>query len=149
MFSVKILKNKKFFAGAVSLFLLFVLIIPVLIYADTDDGIGEGLVRCGNTVENGVFTNKCDFGDFIGLINRIINWIISIAGVIFTIMAIYGGFLYMTSSGDSGKKGKARDILLNTLLGFVIILCSWLIVYTLLKYLIPTDSNYQSIFKFL
>ncbi len=71
------------------------------------------------------------------------------AGVIFTIMAIYGGFLYMTSGGDSSKKGKAKDILLNTLLGFGIILVSWLIVYTILTYLVKNTGGNQSIFKFL
>jgi hypothetical protein len=108
------------------------------------------LVPCGNSVvdANGVtkIPIPCDFDYFILMINNIIKWIISIAGAIFTISAIYGGFLWMTSGGDSGKKGKARDILWNTLLGFVTILVAWLIVYTLLTYIVPTNST---IFKFI
>lgn len=127
------LNNKKFLASILSLVLIFVFIAPVITNA--------ALVPCGNPEQS-----PCDFSFFIEMINRIINWIISIAGVIFTISAIYGGFLWMTSGGDSGKKGKARDILYNTMLGFVIILVAWLIVYTILRYLVPTDST---IFNFI
>ena len=143
--------NKKFLAGVMSLFLLFVLLMPFLTQA--------ALVNCGNNITPGskivdgkvvqVMIGACDFTDFIELINNIINWIISIAGVIFTISAIYGGFLYMTSGENPGNKEKARSILWNTILGFVIILCAWLIVYTLLTYLIPVGDEYKSIFQFL
>jgi hypothetical protein len=133
------INNKKLFAGAVSLLFLFVLIMPVLTNA--------ALVNCGIADAKGVITNPCDFTDFIGLINGIIKWIISMAGVIFTLMAVYGGFLYMTSGGDGAKKTKARSILWSTIIGFVIILCAWLIVFTLLNMLIPDDKKF--IFEFI
>jgi hypothetical protein len=143
---MKALINKKFLAGAVSLFLLFVFILPLTIFAD-DFGpqteANSGLVRCGNTitVTGDKITGDCKFEDFVALINRIIDWIISIAGVIFTISTIYGGFLYMTSGENPGNKEQAKKILTGTLLGFVIILCAWLIVYTLLRYLVGDSSD--------
>lgn len=139
------IKNKKFFATAISLSLLFILLIPVLTHA--------GLVPCGNDPKvdraTGEIINGCTFADFITLINNIINWIISIAGVIFTLMAVYGGFLYMTSGTSIGDKEKAKKILWNTILGFVIILISWLIVFTLLNMLVPKGEKSNFIFEFL
>lgn len=182
-----ILNNKKFIASALSLFLLFVLIMPVLLFAQ-NNGAGNapgpflppvqndpslpasnpyqitgglnnisapaqvstgGLVKCGIADSSGKIANPCDFTDFIALINDIIKWIISIATSIFTIMAVWGGFLYMTSGTKIGDKEKAKSILWNTLLGFVIILCAWLIIFTLLNFLIPKTGPQNSIFNFL
>ena len=130
--------NKKLIAGIVSVFMLSVLVLPVLSHAQVTP-----LVQCGNPGQP-----TCDFNAFIALINRIIQWIISIATTIFAISAIYGGFLYMTSGENAGNKTKALDILKNTLYGFIIILVAWVVVYTILRTFVPNpDSN--SIFNFL
>jgi len=142
------LLNKKILASFASLALLLVLVSPVLVgAANVDDGIEKGLVRCGNTMINGVLKNPCDFTDFVALINGIINWIIGIAGVIFTISAVYGGFLYMASGTSLGDKERAKKILTSTLWGFVIMLCAWLIVYTLLRYLVGEKSDVLQFLK--
>jgi hypothetical protein len=132
------LKNKKFIASIVALFLFFVFIMPVLSQAAEPTSI----VNC-----DGVDT-KCTVNSLIGMINGIINWIISIAGVIFTISCIYGGFLYMTSGENPGNKAKAKSILYSTLIGFIIILVAWLIVYTILINLIDPGQK-GSIMKFI
>ena len=129
-------KNKKFFASVVSVFLLLVLLLPAFSSA--------GIVNCDGTAEH-----QCNFSSFIGMINGIISWIISIAGVIFTISAIYGGFLYMTSGEKPANRAKANGILWNTLLGFVIVLVAWLIVYTLLNVLTAGTVYHDSIFQFI
>ena len=147
------LNNKKFLAGTLSLFLLLVLILPVLSLAAATgkDAIGDGLINCGNTVTNGVFKNPCDFSDFIKLINDIINWIIGLATVIFTISAVYGGFLYTTSGMNPGNKEKAKSILWSTLIGFVIILVAWVVIYTILNTLVDRDpvNGVPNVFRFL
>ncbi|MEI6190948.1 MAG: hypothetical protein WCP24_01095 [bacterium] len=134
------LRNKKFIASVASFFLLFVFIMPILSHA--------ALINCGDNITvvksptgSTTITGMCTFDDLIKLINNIINWIISIAGVIFTISCIYGGFLYITSGSNPGNKAKAKSILYSTLIGFVIILVAWLIVYTLLRTLAPDNKS--------
>jgi hypothetical protein len=100
-----------------------------------------GLVPCEGTAND-----PCNFEEFVRMINMIIKWIISIAGVIFAITLIWGGFLYMKSGDNPGNKSKATGMMWNTLKGFVIILTAWLIVYTILKTLAP---NYPSLFEFI
>ncbi len=103
----------------------------------------EGFVLCGNPNQP-----PCDFSYFVLTLNKIIEWIISIAGVIFTLTLAYGGYLYMTSGGDSGKREQAHSILWNTLKGFVIILVAWLIVYTIINTLVDSGQK-GSILRFL
>lgn len=101
----------------------------------------SGLIRC-----DGSKNNPCNFTAFVDTLNRMIEWIIGLAGVIFTMSLIYGGFLYVTSGDKPGNREAANKLLWNTLKGFVIILISWLIIYTILKVLVPSGS---SVFKFI
>ena len=138
--------TKKNLSVVVSSIILLIMILPGLTFA------ADSLVPCGNsTTVNGVTTipAPCDFEYFIMMINGIINWIIGIATVIFTISAIYGGFLYLTSGDKPGNKDKAKSILWSTLTGFVIILVSWLIIFTILNALIPKDDTHKYIFQFI
>lgn len=125
--------RKKYIVAELSLFLLF--IIPILSSA--------AIVNC-----DGSKANPCNFEAFVDLINGIIDWVIGIAGVIFTISFIWGGFLYLTSGENPGNRDRAKGILWNTLIGFVIILTAWLIVFTILRTLTPYDSD-NTIFKFI
>jgi hypothetical protein len=136
---MSLISNKKSLVSILSLLLLFVLFLP---FISSAANAYTPLITC-----DGSTAKPCNFDAFIGTVNRIINWIISMAGVIFTISLIYGGFLYITSGGDSGKKSKANGILWNTLIGFVIILASWLIVYTVIKALAADTSGIMRFLK--
>lgn len=110
------------------------------------DPVPDGLVTCGDP---GQF--PCDFNAFILMLNNIIDWIIGISVIIATISFIWGGFLWLTSGAKPANKDKAKDILLNTLWGFLLILTAWLIIYTILTYLTPAniEGKPNSIFQFL
>jgi len=147
-------KNKKNIASLVSVIILFVFILPVVIFAAN---AYTPLITCGNSPHTDkvgtttVIDGACTFGDFIDTVNRIINWIISIAGVIFTISAIRGGFMYMTAGENAGNKTKAREILSNTIIGFIIILVGWVVVFTVLNIFVNKDviEGTPSIFNFM
>lgn len=123
--------NVRYIVILISFFTIF---LPIVSFA-------AGLVLCGNPDQP-----ACNFSYAVDMINEMVKWIISMATTIFIISAIYGGFLYMTSGENPGNKAKAKGILWNTLLGFVIILTAWLIVYTILINLAPDN---ETIFKFL
>ena len=128
-------KNRKILTYGISSLLISLLLVPVITHAS--------FVNCDGTKDN-----PCNFDNLIATINSIINWIISIAGVIFTISCIYGGFLYMTSGENPGNKAKAKSVITTTLVGFVIILVSWLIVYTILNTLVDPGQQ-SSVMKFI
>lgn len=139
IFNMLSIKNKKI----ITIIFSFTLLLPSFVLAQMSASTipDTGLVPCGNPGQP-----SCDFTMFVFMVNNIIQWIISIAGVIFTISTIYGGFLYVTSGENPGNKAKAKSILWSTVIGFVIILVSWLIVYTILINLVPNNS---SVFQFI
>ena len=73
------------------------------------------------------FTQDCTTGDCINqtdpsiLFDNFISWFIGIGGVVAAIFVVYGGIAYITSSGDSNKVQKAKNILLYALIGLAIV----------------------------
>ncbi len=57
---------------------------------------------------------------------------ISFGGVIFFAFIMYAGYTWMTAMGDSEKITKAKDTLIHSTIGFVLLLSSYVIV----KYLV-------------
>lgn len=113
---------------------LSILIIPGVIMAEEVEM--SGLVPVCNTeaLPDGTFKNPCGFDYFMTMLNYIIDWAVKyLITPIFAILFIYAGFLYMTSSGNATTKNKAKKIIKNSLLGYLLVLCSWLIVDTILK----------------
>jgi len=66
--------------------------------------------------------------DLRAIVMDIINIVLGFLGFIALIIVLYGGFVYMTSAGDSTKVEKAKKILTNGAIGLFIILASWGIV---------------------
>lgn len=56
-----------------------------------------------------------------------VNWTITVVGLVALIFVVYGGILYITSSGDSGKIKKAKDTILYSLIGLTIVALAWII----------------------
>lgn len=68
------------------------------------------------------------------VISVIIWGALSLVGAIFLILIIYGGFLWMTASGNEEQIGKAKKILASSIIGLAIILLSGVITYALSKF---------------
>jgi len=60
-------------------------------------------------------------------ISSIIAIFLSLLGVIFFILMIYGGYNWMTAAGDEKKVEKAKDTIRNALIGLVIVIAAYAI----------------------
>lgn len=61
-------------------------------------------------------------------IGTIINVALGVLGIVAVIVIIYGGFTYMTSSGDAAKITKAKNTIIYGVIGLVIALLAFAIV---------------------
>jgi len=87
----------------------------------------------------------CDLCHLWNLASNIINFIsFNLAIPVATLMIVVAGVIYMTSGGVDDKIGLAKKVLTNTIIGLVIIFCSWLLVDTLVKTL-ASSSNFTGI----
>lgn len=64
--------------------------------------------------------------DLVLTVGKLVNVALSFLGVIFLILVIYGGFLWMTAGGSEEKVGKAVAIFTNSSLGLMIVIAAYL-----------------------
>jgi len=55
---------------------------------------------------------------------NIINVLLGFTGIVFLILLIYGGFLWMTARGNEDQVAKAKKIVQEVIIGLIIILVS-------------------------
>lgn len=92
----------------------------------------RGLVPVCNTqvdTVKGGFTDPCDFTMIIAFINNFISFLLfTLATPLFALILVYVGWLYLSDQGSSENKTKAKKILKNAFLGYIIALAAWIIV---------------------
>lgn len=71
---------------------------------------------------------------FEAIISSVIYIVISFIGVIFFVLLIYGGFIWMTAQGSDEKVGKAKKIVTNSVIGLIITLSAYAISFFLISY---------------
>ncbi len=62
----------------------------------------------------------------------VINFLLDFLALGVLIMLVYGGFMYTTAMGDSGKQKKAKGIITSSIVGFFLIIVSFAIVATII-----------------
>lgn len=79
--------------------------------------------------ETGAETEFYDISktDLTSIIGKVIGSVLAFLGVVLVIIIIYGGFLYMTAGGDAEKAKKAKDWIVNAVIGLAIILMAYAI----------------------
>jgi hypothetical protein len=94
----------------------------------TLDGLNEAVK--GNNSKDGIdaYKSQVDKNPQDILTNRvtdIISLILSFLGVIFLAITIYAGFLWMTAQGNDAQIKKAKDLLINAIVGLIIITAAY------------------------
>ncbi len=61
------------------------------------------------------------------LIGNIVNALLTVLGIVFMVLIVYSGFLYLTDAGGGEKVKKAKSIMTQSIIGLVIILAAYAI----------------------
>lgn len=103
---------------------------PVAVHAQGPDPTAS---LCGGAATLQIDgTGECNDPDAETNVNNLITTIINIfsvvVGIIAVIMIIYGGFRYITSGGDSGNIGNAKNTIVFAIVGLIIVALAQIIV---------------------
>ena len=80
----------------------------------------------GNLDETGNDTGLED-AELTDTIGRLIGVLLSVLGIIFLLLVIYAGFTWMTAQGDAKKVDSAKNILITSVVGLVILMSAYAI----------------------
>ena len=73
-------------------------------------------------------SGSCSLNDFVRLFANVSQWILGIVGSLALLMFIYGGLMFIISSGNSEKVTKAKEIIIGAVIGLVIVFTSYMII---------------------
>jgi hypothetical protein len=63
------------------------------------------------------------------IISTVISTFLSLLGIIFVILMIYGGYNWMTAAGDESKVTKAKETITRAIIGLIITVSAYAITY--------------------
>lgn len=69
-------------------------------------------------------------------INSMINIVLTLLGVIFIGLSVYGGFLYMTARGNEEQTKKGQSVIVQSLIGLIIVLSAYAISFFVFSFFI-------------
>ncbi len=98
----------------------------------------------GTTVKNSPPTEglPTNLGE---LIQRIFGWALSILGIAVFMIFFYSGFLYLTAAGNTTKTTEAKSHMTNAVFGSILLLSSYLILYTINPNFVKNTFNLPGI----
>lgn len=136
--------GKKFPTVLILGFVVMSVVAPLVVSA-------ADLVPCGKedgtVMVNGVAVTKaagdqCDFRMFVELVERVINYIMIISIPVTAIAFAWIGIILMTAQGNVTKIREAKEVAWKVLVGFIIILVAWVLVYTIANTLLEDGYNF-------
>lgn len=103
--------------------LLGVFFLPSLVGAQQDFGLGETGARLPNS---DIQINEADtrVAQYVG---TVVNSFLGLIGVVFLILIIYAGTLWLTAGGNVERVKKGRQILTWSVIGLVVIFAAFII----------------------
>jgi uncharacterized BrkB/YihY/UPF0761 family membrane protein len=114
------LKNKNFIFLAIIL-AFFVFSQPVLAGTAMQNALDNMKTTADTGYVEGYDTN------IPATIGKVVGAALAFVGVLFLILIIYGGFIWMTARGNEQEVTKAKDLITAAVIGLVIILAAYAI----------------------
>lgn len=93
--------------------------VTALLLAPSWAAAASGNVRTPDKLRGTGFTNLSD------AIGKIFNISITVAGVIFVLLFLFGGIQYLAAAGNEENTNKAKKLLVDAVVGLVIVVVSW------------------------
>lgn len=105
-------------------------------------GLKEGIQKSlQQTGEVGAGFVRADEQALPLIVGRIINGMLGIVGILFVVLMVYAGFLYMTSRGDEQQVTKAKKLIIEAVIGLGITLSAYAITTFVVSNLVTATTS--------
>lgn len=120
---------KKTLLLCLALFLFNFLASPALASEAFQSSLEEAGTQTGHI--DGPDDDSLTISEIIGLTIRAL---LSLIGIVFIVLIIYAGIIWMTSRGSEAEAQRAKDIIIRAVIGLVIVLGAYSITYFVGQY---------------
>ena len=112
---------KKHFFGIAALVIAMIGFVPLVV---STQGLKDSFAELNKTATKAGVEQE---GDIAKVVGSVINVALSLVGLIFLILMVYGGYLWLTSRGDEGQIDKSKEIIRAAIIGLVIVMSAYAI----------------------
>jgi len=105
--------------------------------------LNDNLQTAGNAAKYAEVSQERSFLQLAEIIGSIIGAFLALVGVIFLGIMIYAGYLWMTANGNEDKVSKAKDMIRDSIIGIIIIIGAYAIVYFVLAAVSSYNENFS------
>jgi len=106
----------------------FLLILTGLLSVSVVFAQGRGGLDTAGGISGLTSTAIAKAGDVSGATGLILSQAILYLGIVFFLLTLYSGFLWLTAGGNDSQVGKAKSILIAAISGLVIVIAAYAIV---------------------
>ncbi|HTM68499.1 MAG TPA: pilin [Candidatus Binatia bacterium] len=71
--------------------------------------------------------------DLSVVIGRVIGALIGLLGIVFVVLLVYGGFIWMTAQGNEDKIKKAKSVITSAVVGLVVVFAAYAIASAVIE----------------
>ena len=112
--------------------LILILIFPYFVFGQTMKGGLQELGQASGYQTSGI--SETTVSEIAGIA---VKTFLSILGIIFIVLMLYGGYLWMTASGNEEQLTKAKELIQAAVIGLIIIVAAYAISYFIFSRLTP------------
>lgn len=128
--------------AVILVFLLFVPLLPITAQ-DGPPSIGQSLKDAGAAAQYEEVTEGKAIFVFAGLVGKVIGLLFAVLGIIFLILVIHGGYLWMTAHGNEERVTEARKQIRMAIIGVIILVGAYAIANFVLSALSAYNKALQ------
>ena len=112
--------------------LILILIFPYFVFGQTMKGGLQELGQASGYQTSGI--SEITVSEIAGIA---VKTFLSILGIIFIVLMLYGGYLWMTASGNEEQSTKAKELIQAAVIGLIIIVAAYAISFFIFNWLTP------------
>jgi hypothetical protein len=86
---------------------------------------GAGYIRAGDV-------DVADETRLVEIVGTFVSVALAFTGVVFVVLMVYGGYLWMTAQGNEEQVGEAQKLIRNAVLGIIVVFAAFTVSYAVL-----------------
>jgi len=80
-------------------------------------------------------------GGLTSMVGNLINIFLGFLGIVFLVLMLYAGFLWMTAGGEDEKVKKAKNIIFQAIIGLIVVVAAYAISTFIMSSLINATQG--------
>lgn len=123
--------------------LIIILLLPCFVFANATLDDGSKSLNPLKKIEyvGGISGYMSTAKDPIVIVASVVTVLLGLLGVIFLILMIYGGFLWMTDRGNEEQVKKAQGLIKSAIIGLIIVVAAYAITVFINIYVIQGTAT--------